>query len=477
MSACSGFIEYLENLSFERLEESDSLELENPKIEYFYDCGNIKVDICPAWNLFDIYFVFSYYDFLKETYDLFEDFVEGEPPIEFDELYCNLIEDISKYWLSKELKATFPKALCEIQDDYYMCPGSSDYVGYFNLPIHNEAIIVEKFVEAYKNCSKKYKANSLKNAIFQILSDYLGPKGFKSSDSKGFISPMNNLLITNDILFIQKKYNLSQKFEHNVSQIYYGKEYRLFKTKNSKIVAFNKKCFSDFEDFSSLLGWFCDARYFVDDDGNIFATNKLIHMYIQANNSASDYIDLEYMYIIDSFEKFADFKICGELEKIDFTHMNSASFENLCHDFLEASGFQNIHPIGNSNASDGGKDLIAEEIIKGLAGIEKRVYVIQCKHRKTTSLSRESVQEIDILLRENNAEKYLLICSNDLTPQTIDRLEKQNERRTNKVVYWGKIEFAARLRKFPDLISKYKLFGKPKSLLKMKRPERKNDLF
>ncbi|KJS16036.1 MAG: hypothetical protein VR69_11115 [Peptococcaceae bacterium BRH_c4b] len=332
----------------------------------------------------------------------------------------------------------------------------------YYLLIQNEAVVVEKFLELYKNC-KKYKVNSLKNAIFEMLSDCLGSKNYKSVDSKGFISSMSNLLITNDILFIQQKYKSCQKLKYNVSQIYYGKEYRLFKTENSKIVAFNNQFFTDLEEFSYLLNWFCDLDYFVDYDGNIFATNKLIHIFIQANNLTSEYIDLEYMYIADSFEKFSDFRRCDELIKIDFSHLDSASFENLCYDFLEASGFQNIHPIGNSNASDGGRDLLAEEIITGLAGIEKRAYVIQCKHRKTTSLSRENVLEIETLLRENNAEKYLLICSNDLTPQTIDRLEKQNKRRTNKVVYWGKIEFAARLQKFPILINKYKLFGKPKS--------------
>lgn len=473
MYACSGFIEYLENLSFESFEESDSLDSEAPKIQYSYDLGNIRVDIYPAQNLFDIYFVFSYYDVRSEIYDLFETFVEGEPPIEYDELYSNLMEDISKYWLLKELKATFPKVLSEIPDEYYMCPGSNDYVGYCNLSIQNEAVVVEKFVEVYKNCCKKYNSNSLEDAIFEILSDYCCSKDFKFVDNKGFINPMNNLLITNDLLYIQQKYKTSQKYKHNVSQIYYGKEYILLKTEKSKVVAFSKQCFSDFEEFSFLLGWFCDTKYFVDDDGNIFVTNKLIHMFIQANNSASSYLDLEYMYLIDSFEKFSAFRKCGELKIIDFSHLDPASFENLCHDFLEAAGFQNIHPIGNANASDGGKDLLAEEIITGLAGIEKRVYIIQCKYRKTTSLSRENVLEIDTLLRENNAEKYLLICSNDLTPQTIDRLEKQNERRTNKVVYWGKIEFAARLQKFPYLISRYKLFGKPNSELKMNRPERK----
>ncbi|KJS16645.1 MAG: hypothetical protein VR69_08250 [Peptococcaceae bacterium BRH_c4b] len=133
MYACSGFIEYLENLSFERFEEFDSLDSEAPKIQYLYDLGDIIVDIYPARNLFDIYFVFSYYDVSSETYDSFKAFVEGEPPIEFDDLYCNLMEDISKYWISKELKATFPKVLSEIQDDCYMCPGSNDYVGYCNL--------------------------------------------------------------------------------------------------------------------------------------------------------------------------------------------------------------------------------------------------------------------------------------------------------------------------------------------------------
>ena len=348
--------------------------------------------------------VFGYYDVSKETYDLFETFVEGQPPIEFDELYRNLIEDISKYWLSKEFKATFPKVLSETQDEYYLCPGSNDYVGYCNLSILNEAVLIEKFIEVYKNTCKKYKVNSLKNAIFYLLS-----KGYKTIDGKEFINPMNNFLITNDLLFIQQKYKFKQKPKHNISQIYYGKEYRLFKTENSKIVAFDKQCFSDFEEFSSLLGWFYDTKYFVDNDGNILVTNKLIHMFIKANNSTSGYIDLEYMYLLDSFEKFSAFRKCDELKIIDFSHLDAASFENLCYDFLKASGFQNIHPIGNANASDGGKDLLAEEIINGLAGIEKRAYVIQCKHRKTTSLSRENVLEIDTLLRENNAEKYLLL--------------------------------------------------------------------
>jgi hypothetical protein len=90
-------------------------------------------------------------------------------------------------------------------------------------------------------------------------------------------------------------------------------------------------------------------------------------------------------------------------------------------------GFIDVHPVGKTNATDGGKDIIATETYNSLIRTEYRKWIWQCKHSKT-SLSPKDITGIQDILEENQAQGYGLFCSNHLTPKTVERLEKKKIR-------------------------------------------------
>jgi hypothetical protein len=147
------------------------------------------------------------------------------------------------------------------------------------------------------------------------------------------------------------------------------------------------------------------------------------------------------------------------LSNLDFSTLNESEFENLCYEVLVKRGFVDVHPVGKTNAPDGGKDLIATEYIDTLTGQETRKWIWQCKHSKK-SLDRKDVSEIEDLLKENNAQGYGLFCSNSISPSAVDRLERKKQLLgSNKLVYYGCRELETLLGTDINLISKYKLWG------------------
>jgi hypothetical protein len=83
---------------------------------------------------------------------------------------------------------------------------------------------------------------------------------------------------------------------------------------------------------------------------------------------------------------------------LDFAHLTYEDFERLCYDILIKRGFIDVHPVGKSNASDGGKDILASEEYRTITGIETRKWIWQCKHSKK-SLNRKDVSEIMIFFK------------------------------------------------------------------------------
>jgi hypothetical protein len=116
-----------------------------------------------------------------------------------------------------------------------------------------------------------------------------------------------------------------------------------------------------------------------------------------------------------------------------------------------------VHPVGKTNAPDGGKDILADEEYHTLTGMEQRKWLWQCKHSKR-SLSRKDVSEIGDLLEENNASAYGLFCSNALTPDLVERLEQKKNGKAH-ILYYGITEFTTLLSQHPNLLIKYKLIG------------------
>lgn len=131
------------------------------------------------------------------------------------------------------------------------------------------------------------------------------------------------------------------------------------------------------------------------------------------------------------------------------TKLDDRAFEKMCRDLFVDMGFQNVTQRGNTRASDGGVDLEADMKVETILGEQKQHWIFQCKHTKA-QIDRKDISEIPDLLKEFNASGYGLFYSGMLSPQTIDRIKKNES-----IKYWAKGELDILLRKYKETAIRY----------------------
>ena len=157
----------------------------------------------------------------------------------------------------------------------------------------------------------------------------------------------------------------------------------------------------------------------------------------------------EYKGIQEMYNKLLPF-ISPELlhEEYDFSKLDDRTFEKMCRDLLVDMGFLNVTQRGNTRASDGGVDLEAD-MMETILEEQKQHWIFQCKHTKA-QIDRKDISEIPDLLKEFNASGYGLFYSGMLSPQTIDRIKKNES-----IKYWAKGELDILLRKYKETAIRY----------------------
>jgi hypothetical protein len=100
--------------------------------------------------------------------------------------------------------------------------------------------------------------------------------------------------------------------------------------------------------------------------------------------------------------------------EIPEAHKNSGkqdSFELFARDFLEYLGYKIVQ--GPDRGADGGKDLIVEEIRKGVGGKTVVKWLVSCKHKAHSGSSVGSSDEIDIVdrVRANSCMGFIAFYS------------------------------------------------------------------
>jgi restriction endonuclease Mrr len=143
-------------------------------------------------------------------------------------------------------------------------------------------------------------------------------------------------------------------------------------------------------------------------------------------------------------------------QSIDFSKLTPDKFEELCVDLLTKMGFETVRKAGQTKAADGGVDIIATEILNTKLGTEKRKIIVQCKHSKK-SLNQKDIQEIDLLLRENSAQRYVLFCSSSLAKSARERLDKQGDFGINTITYFDQHSLIIEINKHKELLDKYSI--------------------
>ena len=134
----------------------------------------------------------------------------------------------------------------------------------------------------------------------------------------------------------------------------------------------------------------------------------------------------------------------------DLYQLSPDEFENMCYDLLCEEGYENVHRRGKSNTRDGGVDIEADEFVRAIHTYEKRKWIFQCKREK--NLDRKELRDIEILLKEFQADRYGLFYAGIINPSVWDRCRIFSK---NSVWLFDQDWIKQKLKEYPKVADKY----------------------
>ena len=122
-------------------------------------------------------------------------------------------------------------------------------------------------------------------------------------------------------------------------------------------------------------------------------------------------------------------------------------FELLIREILFATGHR---PYWSGKGSDGGKDLLCEEPVPSIIFVEKRLWLVQCKHfaHADRAVGVSDLDDIVDSCMHHGAAGYLLACSTFPSSKVVERLEGITANKSIPVVaaYWDAVRIERLLR-------------------------------
>lgn len=359
------------------------------------------------------------------------------------------------------------------------CPFTDVHVGYFNVEYDLENIngilgAFESALTSYENeeIDEEYLMQNFKSEYCEFL-EYgdeikyayrmLMEPGY-SDISERYPSKFGNIdnaFVDRQGAFIAgygddsfKKIQDSMKFQTcKVDGIYFGENYCLAQSGELK-VSLNSNYFKRINAFLDIMEIEDRDCLEYEISQNIMVVKTFYSGFwaiIMALNGEQEiFAAKEYKGIQEMYNKLLPF-ISQELlhEEYNFSRLDDRAFEKMCRDLLVDMGFLNVIQRGNTRASDGGVDLEADMIVKTILEEREQHWIFQCKHTKA-QIDRKDISEIPDLLKEFNASGYGLFYSGMLSPQTIDRIKKNES-----IKYWAKGELEILLRKYKNTAIRY----------------------
>lgn len=430
------------------LEEDDEID----KFE-FDDFYNLFIEVDKENNTFNIYVEFTHPLYDTEEYEH-----EGDIEIYYADYFKNILKE--KFLSEPE----------EILGEYLGAPFDNQKIGYFDIAFDSN--FVKKFTEAYKYWQQQIndvETEELDGEI--ILKNLIDAKWAtikRDTINKGYISENywikrhdNRIILTtkNFLENFSVYFNIDDLVE--IEKMQYGTRFVLFKIEKNHFVAVERLIYDEVINIAQSVGEEFDIHLYIkNEEVMYFSTQSLVGIVMLFDN-----IDfartLEYNYFTEAFSTFKEFAPPEKVKHISFKHLNDELFENLSMDFLYCKGYFDIHPLGRTRASDGGKDFFAKR--KNYTSVNNNLieqWIVQCKYsnsEKRKSFKREMFSEIPDLLGENYSDKYLLLTTADLSPKAVERINYLNRKYNDIIVYYAVNELKLALCSYPQLIHKYNL--------------------
>lgn len=194
------------------------------------------------------------------------------------------------------------------------------------------------------------------------------------------------------------------------------------------------------------------------------------HVFIKYANSGLESVSLEKELILARQQHEIELLFGSQKFVWNISDRNkSAEFEDLVLELLNREAWVfSVKKVAPTNQGDNGRDLICEynmlhneyQISKDENSIQIGKMIVQCKTNLSTS-KKSSVGKADVdvanTIFDYRPEGYMLVVNTQITRDLTEMLERQKDRKEqNSIVWWNSFDVEERLRKNPDILSRYK---------------------
>lgn len=133
---------------------------------------------------------------------------------------------------------------------------------------------------------------------------------------------------------------------------------------------------------------------------------------------------------------------------LDFRELSQdgTDLERLTREIFVNEGYE-VHWTGKG--TDGGRDLIVVEKVKGPLSDFERKWLIQCKHKAHSgqSIGKSEANSLITDCERINATGYLMVCTTALSSGLIQAYKEISDKRELKIQYWDEVRLEDRLLK------------------------------
>jgi len=145
------------------------------------------------------------------------------------------------------------------------------------------------------------------------------------------------------------------------------------------------------------------------------------------------------------------------MNRLPFEYLkDSMQFQQLCAELLQAEGCKNVRGLGTG--ADQGNDFMFDLPVESPLGSELKPFIAQCKwYGIKNSVNENEVSDSASYIDTHNASGMLIMTSSQFTGTAITKMEaiSRSPRNSYQIAYWNGTDLTKRLRKYPEIISKF----------------------
>lgn len=147
---------------------------------------------------------------------------------------------------------------------------------------------------------------------------------------------------------------------------------------------------------------------------------------------------------------------------LDWDSLTSEEFERLIFALISSTkNYENPQWLTHENAPDRGRDMSVERVtVDELRGTKRERVIIQCRHRRSSSISPRDVTELVEKMRlweDPPVDALIIATSGRFTSDAIGIVEKRNRTERLQVEMWPESRLEMLLSRRPDLIAQFGL--------------------